>query len=126
MQTIPTTNNEALERELQEAAHLLAEHAEAEGWTKAELLRQIPALKSDRTFDRIRSGDFASLGDLVRVAEALAHHAAQEAPGNRVVFKNQYLDGHGTPPEAAMLACQGCGFARPGEDQAGSSFRTDT
>lgn len=70
MQTIPTTNNEALERELQEAAHLLAEHAEAEGWTKAELLRQIPALKSDRTFDRIRSGDFASLGDLAALHAA--------------------------------------------------------
>lgn len=58
------TTTESLERELQESACLIAEHAEAEGWSKAEMIRQLPSLKSDRTFDRVRAGDFASLGDL--------------------------------------------------------------
>lgn len=58
------TTTESLENDLKQAAHLIAEHAEAEGWTKAEMIRQLPALKSDRTFDRIRMGDFAAIGDL--------------------------------------------------------------
>lgn len=58
------TNTESLENDLKQAAHLIAEHAEAEGWTKAEMIRQLPALKSDRTFDRIRAGDFSAIGDL--------------------------------------------------------------
>lgn len=80
-----TTNTETLERELKETALLIAEHAEAEGWSKAEMIRQLPALKSDRTFDRVKAGDFASLGDIAAlhaayrgVLDSLAAQASEE------------------------------------------------
>lgn len=80
-----TTTTETLERELRESALLIAEHAEAEGWSKAEMIRQLPALKSDRTFDRVKAGDFASLGDIsalhaayTGVLEGLAAQASEE------------------------------------------------
>lgn len=80
-----TTTTETLERELRESACLIAEHAEAEGWSKAEMIRQLPALKSDRTFDRVKAGDFASLGDIAAlhaayrgVLDGLAAQASEE------------------------------------------------
>ena len=47
-------------------------------------------------------GQIAHFHDAADVAEALAHDAAQEATGHRVVFQNQNLDRHVVPPPARL------------------------
>lgn len=61
MSTQDHTNTETAQQELREIALLLKEHADAEDTSLAELIRQYPALGSDKTFGLICKGHFDEL-----------------------------------------------------------------
>jgi hypothetical protein len=57
--------------------------------------------------------EITDLGDLHGVAEALSHHAAQEAAGNGVVFDDENFDGHGAGQAAAVVSTAECSAPPP-------------